>query len=159
MKAVRDPGKADDRLHAASGRTIERELERQDYILLQTTGVSMEPLLHHHRSTVQIRKPFRPVEKYDVVLFRRRNGEYVLHRVLRVRQKDYLICGDHGTDPEAVSAEQILGIMTGFFPDESGYFLTCEDKKYRRYVRTFKLCYRLRRLKAVLGRACRKYIR
>lgn len=134
-------------------RTIEEELERQDYILLQTTGISMEPLLHNRRSSVVIQKAPPTLKKYDVVLFRRAaTEEYVLHRVLKVRENDYLICGDNGIYKEPVSRERILGIMTGFYPDEDSKLVPCEDKEYRKYLRMFRIRYAIRWLRALPGR-------
>lgn len=139
--------------------TIEQEVERQDHILLQTTGISMEPLLHNRKSTVVIKKPPKRLNKYDVVLFRRASGEYVLHRILKVRQRDYLICGDNGIYKEPVAREQILGIMTGFYPDMGERYISCEDLEYQRYLRTVGLRYGLRWIRALPWRVRRKRIR
>lgn len=136
-----------------ANRTIEEELEKRDYLLLQTTGISMEPLLHNRKSSAVIRKAPPVLRKYDVVLFKRpAAGEYVLHRVWKVRKKDYLICGDNGLYMEPVKPEHILGIMTGYYPEEDSEFISCEDRKYRRYLRTLKLRYAFRWLKALPGR-------
>lgn len=134
-------------------RTIEEELEKRDYLLLQTAGISMEPLLHNRKSSAVIRKAPPVLKKYDVVLFKRPGTEeYVLHRILKIRKKDYLICGDNGLYREPVAQKNILGIMAGFYPDEGGEYIACEDRKYRRYLRTLGLRYAVRRLKALPGR-------
>lgn len=134
-------------------RTIEEELEKRAYLLLQTTGISMEPLLHNRRSSAVIKKAPPLLEKYDVVLFKRpATGEYVLHRVWKVRDQDYLICGDNGIYMEPVKPENILGIMTGFYPDEGSGYVDCGDGEYGRYLRTLKLRYTLRWLKTLAGR-------
>jgi len=130
--------------------TIEQELERQEYVLLQTKGISMEPLLHNCKSTVVIKSVPERLRKYDVVLFRRITGEYVLHRVLKVRDKDYLICGDNGLYKEPVKREQIIGIMTGFYPDESERYISCADRTYRRYLWTLGVRYGICRIKNLL---------
>lgn len=141
-------------------RTIEEELERQDFILLQTTGISMEPLLHNRKSSVVIRKAPPVLRKYDVVLFKRPiTEEYVLHRVLKVRERDYLICGDNGLYMELVAPQSILGIMTGYYPDERSGLISCEDRRYQRYVRTWKLRYALRKGRALAGRVRRKLVK
>lgn len=134
-------------------RTIEEELEKRDYLLLQTTGISMEPLLHNRKSSTVIRKAPPVLKKYDVVLFKRPiTEEYVLHRVMKVRQRDYLICGDNGLYMELVAPERILGIMTGYYPDEGSEFISCEDRRYRKYLRTLKLRYAIRMGRTLAGR-------
>ena len=119
----------------------------------------MDPVLHHRKSTVVIERAERPLKKYDVALFRRPAGEYVLHRVVKVKRKEYLICGDNRIYREPVPKEWILGVMTGFYPDESGCFISCDDKKYRRYIRTWEFRYGIRWVKALPGRIRRKVFR
>ena len=63
---------------------MEQELALYGYGLFQTVGDSMEPLLHNRISTVLIEIPKSPLKKYDVALYRRPRGEYVLHRVVKV---------------------------------------------------------------------------
>lgn len=139
--------------------TIEQELEEQGRALIQTVGVSMEPLLHNRKSTVVIERAPEKLRKYDTVLYKRPGGEYVLHRVIKVREKDYLICGDNGLEREPVPRERIIGIMTGFYPDTDDLFVSIGDKKYRKYVRTWGRCYVIRWMKALPGRIHRKLIR
>lgn len=139
--------------------TIERELEEQGRVLVQTVGISMEPLLHNRKSTAVIEKITKPIKKYDAVLFLRPEEEYVLHRVVKVRPDDCLICGDNCIFRELVPKEKILGVMTGFYPDESGCFISCDDKKYRRYIRTWEFRYGIRWVKALPGRIRRKVFR
>lgn len=50
----------------------------------------------------------------DVVLYRRKR-QYVLHRVIEVREKDYVILGDNCTAKEyGIQDGDILAIMTSF---------------------------------------------
>lgn len=139
--------------------TIEQELEEQGHSFFQTVGDSMEPLLHNRKSTVVIARAPEIVRKYDVALYRRPTGEYVLHRVVKVRKKDYLICGDNRVYIEKVPKGWIIGVMTGFYPDEGSHFVSCEDGKYQEYVRTLTGRYGIRWVKVLPGRIRRKLIR
>lgn len=140
-------------------RSIEEELNRQRHCLFQTVGDSMEPLLHNRKSTIVIEKTSDALKKYDVALFRRPTGEYVLHRVLKVRDKDYLICGDNRTYMEPVPKEWVFGVMTGFYPDESGRLISCEDWEYQRYLQTLDRRYCIRWMKALPGRIRRRLVK
>lgn len=79
-------------------------------------GISMLPTLHDRRDTVYLVKPTAAIKKYDVALFRRETGEYVLHRVVKVcRDGTYVFRGDFQTELErGVRREQILAVMTAF---------------------------------------------
>ena len=53
------------------------------------------PLLREDRDVMIIERVTGRLKKYDVPLYKRPNGQYVLHRILKVRENDYVICGDH----------------------------------------------------------------
>lgn len=137
-------------------RAIERELEEHGYGLFQIAGDSMEPLLHNRQSTVLIEKQNRILKKYDVVLFRRPSGKYVLHRILAVRRFDCLICGDNRIYLEKVPMEWIIGIMTGYFPDESNCYISCDSLQYRKQSGFAGIRYCIRWIKALPMRIGRK---
>ena len=119
-------------------RTIEEELARNGHGLFHTVGNSMEPLLHNRKSIVAIEAKKAPLKKDDVALYRRPGGAYVLHRVVKVLDDGYLICGDNRTSGERVPEEWIIGVMTGYFEKGKDDFISCENEKYRSYVRALK---------------------
>ena len=112
--------------------SFEEELERSGTLVFTNKGVSMMPLLRQDRDLMVIEKkgPER-CKKYDVVLFKRRE-KYVLHRILRVRERDYYIVGDNCRKGEYVTDGQILGVLTQVVRD--GKTITPEDPAYQRYV-------------------------
>lgn len=136
--------------------TIEQELDHLGHCLFQTVGDSMEPLLHNRKSTVVIEKSTGMLRKYDVALYRRPTGEYVLHRIVKVKKGNYLICGDNRIYREPVPGEWILGVMTGFYPDESSRYLTCSDPEYQEYLHAWGRNYCRRWIRALPGRLWRK---
>ena len=62
----------------------------------------------------------------------------MLHRVVKVLDGGYLICGDNRTSRERVPEEWIIGVMTGYFEKGKDDFISCENEKYRSYVRALK---------------------
>ena len=113
--------------------SFEEELERNGTLVFTNKGRSMMPLLRQDRDLMVIEKkgPER-CKKYDVILFKR-DGKYVLHRILKVRERDYYVVGDNHRRGESVRDSQILGVMTQVVRD--GRTITAEDPAYRRYVR------------------------
>ena len=53
-----------------------------EQVPLVITGNSMYPFLRHGRDTVYLQKVQRPLKKGDMVLYRRKNGQYILHRIV-----------------------------------------------------------------------------
>lgn len=93
-------------------KTIESVLKEDGYLIYKTTGISMEPLLKQNRDIIQIKaKESGRYKKYDVVLFKK-EGAYILHRILKVREKDYIIVGDNCVSGDVVTDDQILGVLT-----------------------------------------------
>ena len=80
--------------------TFKEQLELHGKIIYTNVGTSMMPLLRAGRDVMIIERPEGRLKKYDVALYIRADGMYVLHRVLKVRDKDYVICGDHCTKKE-----------------------------------------------------------
>lgn len=138
--------------------TIEQELAAHGHSFFQTVGDSMEPLLHNRRSTVVIQAKQGRLKPYDVALYRRPSGEYVLHRVLRVLENGYLIRGDNRIWKETVPEEWILGVMTGYYATEAEEFTPCTEQNVRRYwAKTRPRRWRIW-LRALPGRVRRKFL-
>ena len=77
--------------------SFEELLERDGKLVYTNVGVSMMPLLRQHRDVMVIGRVPKGerLKKYDAPLYKRRNGQYILHRILEVREKDYVVCGDN----------------------------------------------------------------
>ena len=95
----------------------ESYLAEHDSLTYRMTGVSMLPLLREGRDlfTVRRKEPGERCRPGDVVLYRRPPSHYVLHRVMQIRNEDYVILGDNCIAREyGIRDEDILGIMTGY---------------------------------------------
>ena len=78
--------------------TFEKIIEKDGKLIYTNRGDSMMPLIKEGRDLIIIEKPVGRLKKYDVPLYKRDSGQYVLHRVLKVRDDDYVICGDNRTN-------------------------------------------------------------
>ena len=90
-----------------SEQTFEQVLEEQGTLVYTNVGNSMLPLIREGRDLIILKKPEGRLKKYDVPLYKRDSGQYVLHRVLKVRESDYVICGDNrGRRPNISGTER-----------------------------------------------------
>ena len=97
---------------------IEQYLQDLGYAIVPVTGTSMWPLLSGGESRVQLVKTGdQPLKRGDIVLYRRNNGTWVLHRIIKVKNENtFLVCGDHQWKlDEQIQKEQILAVAQGFF--------------------------------------------
>lgn len=76
-------------------------------------GGSMVPFLVHERDIISFKKPDRELKVGDMVFFQRSNGDYIMHRIWKVKTDGYYIVGDAQEDIEGpVKREQIFAIVT-----------------------------------------------
>lgn len=126
--------------------TYEAYMEQHGELIYRNVGVSMLPMLKQGRDLFVVRKksPGR-CKKYDVVLYRRPSGQYVLHRVVGVRKQDYVILGDNCMRKEyGITDEDIIGVLTAFVRKGKRY--TTEDIRYRIYTRVWYCIYPIRKI-------------
>ena len=88
-------------------------LDGAEYVTLNISGSSMTPFLVHSRDTVYLSKVTRPLKKGDMILYRRDNGAYILHRIYRVTPDGYWLVGDAQILIEkGVRPDQVLALVT-----------------------------------------------
>lgn len=124
--------------------TYEQELKDKGFLLYTTVGRSMRPFLRSGEDLMRIEAvDAERCKKYDAVLYRRDSGKYVLHRIVKVRERDYILCGDNCWQKEpGIRHDQILGVLTQVIRD--GKPLPVSDPAYRRRVRLWWFLYPLR---------------
>lgn len=123
--------------------SFEEELKNQGKLIWRNRGYSMLPLIRQDRDLILIEpSPASRCRKYDAVLYKR-NDQYILHRILKVLDRGYVVCGDHNwkKDP-VVFDEEILGVMTAVIRD--GKELRADSLPYRCYVHLWCDCFPLR---------------
>ena len=111
--------------------------------LLPVTGNSMWPMLSGGRDLVRLARLERPVRPGDVALYRRSDGSYILHRVIRVKG-GCVCCGDNQWERETVSKERMLAYVTAFCR-KGRWRETERSLAYRLYVRLWVGTFPLRR--------------
>ncbi len=113
--------------------TFEEELSRTGSLIYTNCGDSMMPLIRQKRDLLIIRKVERPLCKYEVPLYRRDSGEYVLHRIIKVGKQGYVVCGDNRWKKEyGITDKHIIGVLEAVIRD--GKCISVTDWIYRMYV-------------------------
>lgn len=141
------------------------ELKKTGAIAFVPSGVSMWPTLKNRGQTVIVTAKKERLKRYDVALFVRRDGKYVLHRVMEPKEGFYIICGDSQFVTENVKEEQVIGVMEGFYRGKR--YISCSDEDYKKEVEEWfakktrrkiklKVFYFFRGVRGKLGAAARK---
>lgn len=133
---------------------IEEAFDNNKTFTIPITGTSMLPLLVQGRDTVTIKKIESPLSVGDLPLYRRKDGAFVLHRIIKVNNDGtYILCGDNQFIKETgITDNEMIGVVTDITRDGKNFSVT--NKKYQRYVERgitfFIFRYPLRRLRYLL---------
>lgn len=99
-------------------------------------GTSMLPLLRQGIDSVLLVAPTE-IKKNDILLYKRANGQFVMHRAIKIKKDEYIMCGDNQRWLErGIKKENILAKVKGIYRGDV-YFE--DNKRYRRYVRMLPL--------------------
>ena len=113
---------------------IEQCLKELGFAVVPIIGTSMWPLLTEGKSRVQITAADgKQFKKGDIVLYRRKDGTFVLHRIIKGGEKGtFFVCGDHQWRlDEQIQEDQILAVAQGFF--RNGRYVDEKTWWYRLY--------------------------
>lgn len=119
-------------------RLVLLQLENGGKANLTVTGFSMMPLLRNLRDSVWLIPAPEVLKPGDIALYQRDNGQYILHRVIRVTKDGYLFCGDNQAELEPVRHDQLIALVKGFTRKGKAYSLT--ERRYQIYT---YMCMRL----------------
>ena len=142
--------------------TFEEEIQNSGKLIYTTVGVSMRPLIKQGRDLLIVTKPQGRLKKYDIPLYKRKNGQYVLHRVVKVNDDGYVILGDNCIKWENdIKDDQIIGVLTSLV--RKGKEVDFNSFGYRFYSRAWYLLYPVRVIfmsaRRLAGKIKRKLIR
>lgn len=87
--------------------------EEGKVVSMLIAGSSMAPFLCHNRDYIYFTKPERELRRGDMVFYQRDSGQYVMHRIYRVKPDGYYMVGDAQTQIEGpLRREQIFAVIT-----------------------------------------------
>ena len=111
---------------------IALQLQSGGVARLTVTGYSMMPLLRHGKDAVELTAVTGNEKKGDILLYRRKNGQFVLHRAIAENPTGFVCCGDNQAEKENVDREQLLGVVCGYL--RGGKHYTLRYLPYRLYT-------------------------
>lgn len=129
-------------------------LEAGQLVKFSPRGISMLPMLRQGTDTVTLAPVPKKLRKYDIPLYQRENGQYVLHRVVEAGDT-YTCIGDNQFVYErGLRHDQMIAVVTSFSRGDKEYSVL--DWRYRLYCRVWhhsrKVRHFLRRAKGWLRR-------
>ena len=98
--------------------------EKKDYrALIQSLGVisvvptgnSMLPFIRGGKDVVVVEKPTRPLKELDAVLYQTEQGDYILHRIVKITSSGYIAVGDNLALAEEINEQAVIGVLTAVY--------------------------------------------
>ncbi len=120
-----------------------------------TSGTSMEPLIHHQRDTIIVTKPDGRLKKYDIPVYRGKNGSMIMHRIVKVCDDHYVVHGDNTNFTEYVTDDMIAGRLSGFYKNGKKYIDLDKNNLYKLYSKFWVAILPLRPFTIFINRGIR----
>ena len=108
---------------------IKESLDKDKHVIFVPSGSSMLPTLIGGKDEVTLARPdyLKPL---DIVLYEREDGIYVLHRLIGIKNGEYLMFGDNQVYVErGIKRDQIIAKVIKF--THKGKKVDCSDRAYR----------------------------
>lgn len=96
---------------------IIEKLEMGGTVTFTPHGESMLPMLRDGEDVVVLSKPKGRLHLFDIPLYRRKDGSFVLHRVIDFqRDGSYVLCGDNQFYKErGIKDSDVIAVVTAFY--------------------------------------------
>ena len=113
-------------------------------VKISPQGISMLPMIRQGIDKVVLSPISGELRKYDLPLYQRDDGHFVLHRIVKVGET-YTCIGDNQFELEhGLRHDQMIAVVTAFyrgdklhFVNELGYQIYCRFWHYSRPIRHF----------------------
>lgn len=124
--------------------SFEKVIAERGRLVYTNVGDSMYPLIKP-RDLLIIDAVNRPLRLWDVPLYKRDNGQYVLHRIVKIKNGSYVMCGDNRCTSEyGITDRHIIGVLTGIVRDGRTLPVTMPEhksilfRKIKRYLKKLR---------------------
>lgn len=113
---------------------IEERIALGHSVALSVRGTSMLPTLKEGRDSVVLSPINGELKRYDIPLYKRRDGGYVIHRIVGLCDGKYTMAGDNQYVYEkGIEQSQIIAVVTAIRRD--GREILTDSKKHRLWAR------------------------
>ena len=126
--------------------TIRKVLAAGGSFSFYPRGSSMEPLFIQERDKIVLAPLPDKIKKYDIILYKRKNGAFVLHRIIGKKRKMVMYFeGDNQFVNEyGIRTEQMIGIVTDTVRGDK--IIRVNDRKHRLWALMWVHTARIRRI-------------
>ena len=90
---------------------IEESIKDGGQFVLFPRGTSMNPTIYEGKDCVVLEQINEP-QQFDIVLYRRKDGKFILHRIMKIKNGKYTMCGDNQyLFEKGLDRQQLLAVV------------------------------------------------
>ena len=118
-------------------------IETKGVYVTTPSGSSMLPFIKGGRDSIAIEKLCGEPSRMDICLFRRQDGGFVIHRLIRKDKDGYVFRGDNCYYCDrGIKDADVIGVMTGFY--RGSRYVSAKSRGFRFLSYVWHLAYPLR---------------
>lgn len=126
-------------------------------VKITVTGNSMFPLFRSNKDAVVLTKSDN-FKKYDIVLYKRKTGQYVLHRIIKIKNDALIIAGDNEIKKErGITKNDCIAKVKSFTKNSKDY--SVDNAFYKFYSKLWALVFPFRHIIIKILRGILKVLR
>lgn len=113
---------------------ISEQLENGGSASFVIHGTSMLPMLKDGEDKVRLIKPKRKPKKYDIIFYRRADGQFVLHRIIGIKKGCFICRGDNQIENEyPITEDMVIAVLCDY--TQQGKWISAASFKQFMYAR------------------------
>lgn len=133
---------------------LRESLEAGRPVRFSPRGISMMPMIRQGVDSVVLSPAPEKLCKYDIPFYRRDDGKFILHRIVRVSET-YTCIGDNQFEQErGVRRDQVIAVVSAFTRGDREY--SVRDWRYGLYCRVWHYSRPIRYCSRRLRQVCRR---
>ena len=114
-------------------------------VVITVAGWSMKPFLRNGRDRVLLTKTSELPKIDDIVLYQRKTGQYVLHRIYKSNSDGYYMMGDYQVDLEGpIDYDSVFATVTEI--ERNGRWISAKSFSWKFSSRMWRILLPLRKL-------------
>ncbi len=115
-------------------------------VIISAAGNSMYPLIRNYKDAIVLTAyKGQPLHIGDMIFYKRKSGQYVLHRIVGVEDNGFVLLGDNQTQQEkGITKEQVIAIPTAIVRGKK--IISVNSKGYSLYKKMWTKSKVLRRV-------------
>ncbi len=124
------------------GPIIEEQIANKNKVKMRVSGNSMFPFLIDKETSVMLAPIDKLLKRKDILFYKNNNGQYLLHRIIDIKESQIIIRGDALKQKEFLTESNMIAKVISI--ERRGKTIDVGKKGYLFLVGCWLICYPIR---------------